>query len=82
MPVPKPLLMETVTNEKVITDFFTKEIDPLEFVKYIDNAQNNKVKVLSKEGIVIAEQDEDEMYWLRNFRNKLMQSKGVYFFED
>ena len=74
--------METVTNEKVITDFFTKEIDPLEFVKYIDNAQNNKVKVLSKEGIVIAEQDEDEMYWLRNFRNKLMQSKGVYFFED
>ena len=74
--------MQTITNLQPIADMLNKEIDALELAKYIDNAYVNKVKVCCKEGIVMADQDEAEMYWLRNFRNRLMESKGVFFFED
>ena len=74
--------MQTITNLQPIADMLNKEIDAMELAKYIDNAYTNKIKVLGKEGIVIHETDEAEMYWLRNFRNRLMESKGVFFFED
>ena len=75
-------MQHNITNLQPIADMLNKEIDAMELAKYIDNAYTNKIKVLGKEGIVIHETDEAEMYWLRNFRNRLMESKGVFFFED